>query len=561
MRSLSIEINFITGRCVAASVSDRDQPEWPPHPGRLFMAMAAAVFETGENEDEIDALQWLEKLPAPEIHAGESNPRSLVKYYVPVNDKMTINKSVLQSTPGLTRSKQERSYPTTIPLDTNVLYIWHNVDEVESYLKSLCNICSNVIRVGHSSSLVRASAALLNDQDLIGTSKRLRWKPVSRSSDIRVRTTGVGEFARLKAAFNADQIDEFVNLKLAIESTKGKLQQEAKASFQKLFGQPYGKNVRVPEPTPATLGLWQGYQKWDLNESGLQTFQGQHFDSELLVLTKMEGRNLGSQDALALTSRLRDAAMSHCPIMPTPEWLGGHDSTTGKPTDLPHTAFLALPFVGRDHADGHVMGLALAFPNRDIVSAEERGRLLGPMFYDEDGNLRDIDLKLGSRGVWKLRLEERIEPPVTLQNRTWIGPSNTWASVTPVVLDRFPKKSLVEDRRAWEAEVCETIATSCTRAGLPSPVEIDLETTAWHIGTPRAYTKSRPLRSKLPTEATGILGDGFPSMPGRQGKPTRPQIHVFLRFEQPVLGPVLIGAGRFLGYGLCKPIRIERKKR
>lgn len=523
--------------------------------------MAAAVFEMGEDESEVAALQWLEKLPAPDIYASDAIARSLVKYYVPVNDKMTVSTSVLQSTPGLTRSKQERSYPTSIPLDTKVAYVWQNVNVTESCLKSLCTICSNVIRMGHSSSFVRASAASFDDYPHRNSSEKIRWEPVSKSSDIRVRIAGEGEFERLKAACNADRIDAFVELKLKIELTKGQAQKEAKELFQKLFGQPYGKNLRAPEPTPANLGLWQGYRRSEPDDSGSQIFCGQHFDSELLVLTKIEGRNLGVQEALALTSRLRNAAMSHCPVTPTPAWLGGHDATTGKPTELPHAAFLVLPFVGRDYADGHVMGLAIALPNCDVVAHAERGRLLGPLFCDENGESRDIELKLGSRGIWKLRLEERPEPPLTLQNRSWVGPSKTWASISPVVLDRFPKNSVGEDRRAWEAEVCETIATSCSRAGLPSPVEIDLETTSWHIGAPRAYCKSRPLRSHSLTDETGTLGDGFPTMQGRQGKPSRPQIHVFLRFEQPVLGPVLIGAGRFLGYGLCKPIRMERKKK
>ncbi len=560
MSSLTVGIEFLTGRCVAASVSDRDKPEWPPHPGRLYMAMAAACFETGEIEDEVAALQWLESQPAPEIHASESNSRSLVKFYVPVNDKMTVNKSVLQSTPGLTRSKQERSFPTSIPLDTKVEYVWRDVENVQLHLEALRTICSNVIRVGHSSSLVHAWAHSGEEVTRSSTNIRFRWEPASRESDIRVRMAGEGEFDRLKAACNADRIDEFVDLKLTIESTKGTTQKEAKEVFEKVFGQPYKNNLRAPEPAPASLGLWQGYRRVDAGESNSQVVDGEHFDSELLVLTKMEGQNLGIQDALALTSRLRDAAMSFCAVNPTPAWLGGHDPQSGKPTELPHTAFLALPFVGREYADGHVMGLAMVLPNRQIVSPEERGRLLGPLFFDENGDARNIQLKLGRLGVWTLRLEERPEPPISLQNRTWVGPSKTWASVTPVVLDRFPKQSIGEDRRAWESEVRVTIAESCMRAGLPIPVEIDLDTTAWHSGAPRAYSKSRPMRSSESTQETGRLGDGFSLMAARQGKPSRPQIHVFLRFEQSVRGPVLIGAGRFLGYGLCKPIRFERKK-
>jgi len=86
----------------------------------------------GEAADEVAALEWLESLPAPEIHASEHHARSPVKFYVPINDKITPTKAILQSTPGLARSKQERSYPTAIPLQPTVLT--STVDQVGSRL-------------------------------------------------------------------------------------------------------------------------------------------------------------------------------------------------------------------------------------------------------------------------------------------------------------------------------------------------------------------------------------------------------------------------------------------
>jgi CRISPR-associated protein Csb2 len=327
---------------------------------------------------------------------------------------------------------------------------------------------------------------------------------------------------------------------------------EEEVSKERL-GTPSAKNTPALEPGTATSGLWQGHRRPSPCPPDSQIIHGQHFHSELLVITKMEGRNLGLNDALALTSRLRDAAMSHCPVTPPPAWLGGHEPETGKPTRMPHTAFLALPFVGCEYADGHIMGLALALPARHFVSAQEPRRLLGPLFYDDNHEPREIELRLGSRGVWKLRLEERQSPPLSLMNETWTGPGQTWASVTPVVLDRFPKPRFAEERLAWDTEARNIISQSCVRAGLPSPEEIDLDTTAWHTGVPRADANPHALRTQLASNETLEYGDGFPRMPSRSGKPCRPQIHAILRFAQPVLGPILIGAGRFLGYGLFKP--------
>jgi CRISPR-associated protein Csb2 len=35
------------------------------------------------------------------------------------------------------------------------------------------------------------------------------------------------------------------------------------------------------------------------------------------------------------------------------------------------------------------------------------------------------------------------------------------------------------------------------------------------------------------------------------------QTHAILTFDRDVQGPVLIGAGRYRGYGLCRPLRGE----
>ena len=43
-----IEVNFLTGRFVATCHNDRRQPEWPPHPARLFSALVAAWADADE---------------------------------------------------------------------------------------------------------------------------------------------------------------------------------------------------------------------------------------------------------------------------------------------------------------------------------------------------------------------------------------------------------------------------------------------------------------------------------------------------------------------------------
>ncbi|MCX7700164.1 MAG: type I-U CRISPR-associated protein Csb2, partial [Gemmataceae bacterium] len=177
----------------------------------------------------------------------------------------------------------------------------------------------------------------------------------------------------------------------------------------------------------------------------------------------------------------------------------------------------------------------------------------------ETGEPRLIELMLGRLGVWTVRKRDWIEHRKALQPEEWtarptVG-ATTWASVTPVVLDRFPKCDPLEERASWEEEVAGIISTACPRIGLPAPVDVAVGMTSWHRGSPRAICKRRPLRGhpKLP-DRDARLGDGFPAYPTKGGQGARPQVHVCLRFAEPVVGPILLCAGRFQGYGLFKPL-------
>ena len=84
----SIAVKFLTQRVVAATTSKADEVEWPIHPARLFMAMAAAHYESCPTDDERKALEWLEALSPPTIHAPVVAIRETQTVFVPVNDKL-----------------------------------------------------------------------------------------------------------------------------------------------------------------------------------------------------------------------------------------------------------------------------------------------------------------------------------------------------------------------------------------------------------------------------------------------------------------------------------------
>jgi CRISPR-associated protein Csb2 len=104
---IALGIRYFTGYAVATN-SSRERPEWPPHPGRVFMAMAAAHFETGADPAERAALEWLEAAPAPALRASDADERTSVRAYVPVNDD---HGGILR------RVRQERAFPRVRPHD------------------------------------------------------------------------------------------------------------------------------------------------------------------------------------------------------------------------------------------------------------------------------------------------------------------------------------------------------------------------------------------------------------------------------------------------------------
>ena len=43
----ALGIHYLNGFVAAAEHDNHERVEWPPHPGRVFMALAAAHFQTG----------------------------------------------------------------------------------------------------------------------------------------------------------------------------------------------------------------------------------------------------------------------------------------------------------------------------------------------------------------------------------------------------------------------------------------------------------------------------------------------------------------------------------
>ncbi len=485
----ALGVELLMGRAVITRWDNREEPEWPPHPDRVFMALVAAWGESGEHPEHLSALEWLEKQEPPALAVPEvASVREPFTSYVPVNDDGSpMGKKgpfgAMGSIP-IGRNRQPRSFPAVIPESPTHYLVWDG-DVPANLRPALEAVCGLVTYLGHSASPVRVWVT----DELPTDDKLTRLVPTDGRATHHLRVFGSGRTNYLRMRFAAGL-----------------------------------------RPQPAR---WQGYAP-PKPVIDADVVPGP-FDPGVFVLRQVGGRRWGLESCGIVADAIRHELMKRCGPNP-PEWISGHapDTSTSK---QPRPAYMPLGFVGREHADGHLLGIAVTVPE-GFDHIDELVRLLG----DHPGtNPHDIERgtpylpltvrnpHLDNRDVGDLALEldERPERSrqQTLQPRTWNGPATCWATVTPVMLPQFPRRGLTPE---------EVVVSAVVQAGYPQPTAVRVSYAPLVRGVPHS-------RSFL--------------VKPRVGRPPRPLIHAEITFDTPVRGPVLIGAGRYAGYGFCRPVQ------
>jgi len=244
----------------------------------------------------------------------------------------------------------------------------------------------------------------------------------------------------------------------------------------------------------------------------------------------------------AVMSGWRQAGLGEVP----PTWIAGHEAD-GAPARVPHLAAAPLAFVGWPHADGGLKGLAL-IPPRGIDLRAQPGlvaaiKAIAPLVDGE----RTIDLWSEAVGSETLRLKLKLigagaEVTASLAPGRYGRSARVWATATPLVLDRHLKSpgKARGDNEALQAEIEALVAEACANIGLPKPVRIATDKHSAIQGAVSARSSGRNpswMRWRLP-----------------EALKSRPLTHAVIDFGERVRGPVILGAGRFCGLGLCLPL-------
>ncbi|HEX4613300.1 MAG TPA: type I-U CRISPR-associated protein Csb2 [Urbifossiella sp.] len=530
---VALRVDLLMGRAVMTRWDDREEPEWPPHPDRVFMALVAAWGEAGEDAAQRAALEWLETLDPPALAAKDQvSKRVTFTSFVPVNDDADPTRSngpPVGNYP-LRRHRVGRAFPAVVP-ESPVFHLIWDVDVPANLRPALDAVCGLATYLGHSSSPVSVT---LDDAPPPPT-----HVPVKGRATVRLRTFGRGRLAYLEGRFNRVAVEEHLALMTRVLSLtdrhaaapKGRdktaLKKEldaAKAELEERF--PAGAPLTL-RPQPAQ---WTGYAAPGVPVA--EDAVDGPFDPGLFVF-RASGRKFGLESCGIVAEAFRKELMSRYGAEP-PEWLTGHGVGT-EPSKLHRPALLPLGFVDAPHADGHLLGLAIAVP-RDFAHTDALFELLAR----HDGeNPHDIpsgvpylwtevlNPHFGSEpvGTLALELDEQGErtPRRALRPLTWIEAATVWTTVTPVMLPQFPRRNLTPE---------DVIADACEQSGYPRPAGVRVGHAPLLAGVPHA----RSFHVKL-----------------RAGRPPRPLTHAQLLFDRPVRGPVVIGAGRYAGYGFCRP--------
>jgi CRISPR-associated protein Csb2 len=166
-------------------------------------------------------------------------------------------------------------------------------------------------------------------------------------------------------------------------------------------------------------------------------------------------------------------------------------------------------------------------------------RAIAPL--DEDRGRRVMTIKsregASSNQAFHVDFSPTFEAPAnkrSLDPAPYVASAETWATVTPIVLDRHLKGK----GEARQEEAAKQIAAACVNIGLPEPTTVVVDKHSAFEGTVSALPSvSSPswMRWRLPD-----------SLASRQ------LTHAVIQFAEPVTGPVILCAGRFSGLGLCR---------
>ncbi len=464
--SLTLQVSLPLGRYDAGGEDPRGA-EWPPHPARVHCALVAAVRDGAGAQ----ALRWLESLPEPQVWS-EPLPLGVVRRGGYVVTNRTEQTGGNQFHPG--RQSKARSRAGATLATSGFALVWPDADPDHALLDAIRSVARDVPYLGRADGLAVVDASDRAFKPVDGWVCHLPHEGADFEAELRVAYPGY---------------TEALQEQYAVDAPAWMVARRAGYRKRDPVGEADGETARS-EPTT-------GY-------------------ADMVTYALPVGMGIDGVHAGLVTARLRNMVMGAVGAAlggDLPSALSGHGAD-----GRPHVAFVPLLDVGHPHARGHLVGVGIAMPVGEpavrravLAGLGDASRMLSLPFGE-------VELEPAGRRLARTPNRDRSRLSATY----WTRSSRRWATVTPVVLDRFPKRAGVEGE----------LSRACVALGLPEPQDVV-------IGAGPMVRGGAPLRRR--------------HLPRREDRP-RLFTHAVITFPVPVSGALLLGAQRYLGIGLFAPV-------
>jgi CRISPR-associated protein Csb2 len=477
---------------------DWHELEWPPSPFRVYAALVASSGRMNSIESDRQNLEWLEQQSPPQIIAPVGIQSSGYALSVPSNERdICVGKGKKDSFEKHKAIKDIKY--TSISEDSAIYYIWEVSDDTDilRYAYAISNIARHISHLGWGEDVVIPDGQILT-QDQVDVLDGEHWYPDGEICEYDLRTPVHGALDDLKKVHKTflDRLKD--GEKHPVES------------FEKY------KKVRYRRPSDLRKRKFVSFKLVDLCSDRYKSFDT---TGKGLSLSGMIRHVVEEQAVVA--GRDRENYIN--PV------ILGHGTYRGyKPKDQYRFAYLPIPSIEPRGNNRNYVGdirrfILTSFSNEHDMNKEIDGikkRLYGSDLVNKDGEVIGIVEPILGKDLGKDDIIKR-----------YIYHSDSWSTVTPVVLPGFDEKI--------NSKTDGLLRKSIIHAGFPEfladNAKLEWRKTGFLLGTKR-------------------IGDyGIPKYIKEKNHPLY-HVHIEWKNENgdkiKVPGPICLGDGRFRGIGL-----------
>jgi CRISPR-associated protein Csb2 len=463
--------------------TDGGEPEWPPSPLRVFQALVAAAASRWREAEFRDyaapALRWLERLPSASILASIGKPaKSKYRLYVPDNVADKVAKSwTAGREASIADYRTEKDVRPTHLRGEAVHYLFALPHGGCPHLEVLTAAARSITHVGWGIDMVAPNAEVFSEADADKLPGE-RWQPVEDSSATGYRVPIPGT------------LDDLIEK-------------------HQLFLTRLGPDGFKPVPPLSAFRVVSYRRATDPLNHPMIAFKLLHPEHDRFAWFPAASAN----SVAAMTRHATAEAAKHQPKEWVDSYVHGHRAA-GTDTK-PRFSYLALPSIERRGERGLVVGGIRRVVVAELIEGSEsrllwvRQMLPGQFLLEEKSGKRKAMLAPLNENDWILR--------------QYTDSSDTWATVTPVVLPGSDEGKLAK---------AEKLFLKTLRHAGYSPdalVEFEFRNVSFWPGSDLALSFQRP--DYLKHDHWSVY-------------------HMRLRWRNPIRGPLALGAGRHCGLGI-----------